>query len=150
MTPNTTGLYVNPFDPNETAHVSVKLADLVCGEFVLEGLSHELRATRLAALIRVYEAVIDIGDLEHTADWDWRITVQTLDGTLIPDETPEDATVMCDTLELPYTVEPGDYTSGFARWTTLKAEIYNWSDDGGTTWAEIPIDSIKSITIEVL
>jgi hypothetical protein len=145
------GLYVNPFDPDETAHVSTQLAALVVGEHRFDGMSHELRTMRMAALIRTYNAVIDIGDLEHTADWDWRITITTNDGLEYPPASCE--TTMCDVLELPYTVEPGDYTSNFSRWEILKAEMYNWQpviEGKDISWAEIAIDDIQSITIEEL
>jgi len=77
--------------------------------------------------------------------------VTTNDGIDYPPAAAE--TTMCDRLELPYTAEPGDYTSGFARWEILKAEMYNWQapiEGKEISWVEIPIDSIHTITIEEL
>lgn len=149
--PNASPTYINPFDPDQTAQISMQLADLVTGEFTFDGLGHELRVRRLSAFIRIYQAVIDLGDLEHTADWDWRIEITHGDGEyLIPADDVE-GTSMCDTIELPYEIEPTDYVDGFARWTHLRAYILDWStDEHTTTWASIPIDDIRRLHCEYL
>ena len=138
---------INPCDPDATAQISTQLAGLVMDTYDLTGFSHELRVMRLSALLTIYRATLELGDLEHTADWDWRITITTNDGSLIPDEHRAETT-MCDAVELPYTVEPGDYTSAFERWEVLNVEVYDWSEPPTTTIVPVRIDDIRSITIE--
>ena len=155
-------LDIRSYDPQ----MSGDLANLVTGRFDFMSLPHELRVMRLYSLIQMYATVRRIGDLEHTSDWDWRIEIAyapNADGsgpalhagtmsphlgddfhTPDPDADPEHST-MCDTIELRYTTEPGDYTDQFARWQNLTVEELD--DDGNVQYRDVPIDSLRSINV---
>jgi hypothetical protein len=64
-------LDIRTYDP----HLSTSLADMVCGTFFLDGMPHDVRVLRLKALIDLQAFVENLGDFEHTGDWDWRVSV---------------------------------------------------------------------------
>jgi hypothetical protein len=139
-----------PTDPS--LQVSGELSAMVVGDFKFEGMNHPTRVERLVALIKLYEAVMEIGDHEHTGDWDWRITVTwdygrkvsgTYDGK---DLINYSDAMLCDHIKLDYTVEPNDYLTDFARWKLLTVEEFG-NRDGDLDYPRVPIDSITNIHI---
>jgi hypothetical protein len=110
---------------------------------------------RIHALIKLYQFVLDQGELEHTSDWDWRITVMhgapsamgTYSGYHMgSDDKDYSDAVMCDTIELDYETEPEDYTSHFSRWEFLTIEEFHGDQNEATT-VRVPIDHIRTISI---
>ena len=130
------------------SHLSTKLADMVTGTFEFYGMPHDVRVMRLKAIMEVYDAVMRLGDLEHTGDWDWRISVYY---AATPHELPTEVggdreDVWSDTIRLDYEVFPEDYTEGFVRWENLIVEERDHDTDELTD-VPVPIDSIRLITI---
>jgi hypothetical protein len=137
---------IRSYDP----HVSPALADLVTGSFSFIDLPHELRVFRLHALIELLGAVQNIGELEHTADWDWRIEVIHAHPGL-PGQPPEIAGThgedwWTDEMGLPYRIESHDYLDHFARWKNLRLTEYHIESDEPKE-ITIPIDHIRVINI---
>jgi len=146
------------FDRSPVHQVSPDLAAMVVGKFDFDGMDHHARVMSLSALIKLYNLVRDLGDLEHTGDWDWRIQVVWGDAKFPvpnpPDDDPEPEDfedTMCDVLTLNYEVEPNDYINRFARWNYLTIEVYAPTGEHGETHdVLVPIDEIRYITIEEL
>lgn len=132
-------------------HISSDLANELMGEYHLPA-DHEARVFAIEALIKYYRMVRDLGDLEHTGDWDWRIAVVMTDGRLIGTHDWDEVRgidVWGDEMKIPFTVDPADYTDHFARWTSLQIEENTFSEDGIVSEAiiTVPIDDIQTITI---
>jgi hypothetical protein len=124
------------------------LASHVTGEYDLTGLSHASRVNRVFSLITMQAAVLTIGELEHTSDWDWRVSIVMDNGERYGTvDFPDDVYQWADTMRLPYTVEPNDYIDGFARWTTVLVETFPTSDSGDPIDVPIDLDRIATITI---
>lgn len=129
-------------------HMSSSLADVVIGTHEFHGLDHETRVFRIYALQTMTKAVWDIGELEHTSDWDWRVSVEHGEANIISGtyDLENDEQVWADTINLPYTTEPGDYMNHFQRWTHMEVEEYRpYTDD--PIQVLIPVDQINRITI---
>lgn len=128
---------------------SSELATHVVGEYDLREMSHASRVNRVFSLITLQAAVLTIGELEHTSDWDWRITITLDDGSQFGSlyDLPDDGYQWADTMKLPYTVEPNDYIDGFARWTTVLIETFPTSDADDAIDVPVPIDRIATIQI---
>lgn len=130
---------------------SLELAELLSGSYDLRELSHESKIHRIYSLIALQRAMMDVGELEHTNDWDWRVTVIDVNdksyGTVdFPDDPDYERSTWADTIELPYTIESDDYLDGFARWTTIRVETFRASDPD-PMMIDVPVDSIATITI---
>lgn len=98
----------------------------------LDGLP-SARYMRIAALVLLYDAVMQLGWIEHTSDWDWRLHVTLDDGTTVPNQT-EDEEEWTDTIEL----DEDDYT-------TISIEVFNDEDSKPQT---VQVEKIRSITLE--
>lgn len=132
--------------------LSSSMADLVCGEFVLDGLNHHDRVHRLYALVKTYELVRDLGELEHTSDWDWRIEVEMDNGQIIPTPQPNDLDPYdwSDEIRLDYETVPGDYLAGFTRWANLTLVVFPVTSEYEPHELSLVIDHIHAIRIEEL
>lgn len=131
--------------------ISHALADLVTGTMLLEGMDHVTRINRISALIGLYKAAMDYGELEHTSDWDWRVEVvwgdaKTTAGTRYDDEKGYDD-AWSDTISLAYETIPGDYLNDFARWQYLTVEEFPTSGAEEAHDVLVLIDQIHSITL---
>ena len=110
---------------------------------------------RLHALLKLYNFVLTQGELEHTSDWDWRISICYGEPNAVgswagfqsgTDEKDYSDAVMCDTISLDYQTEPGDYTSQFQRWEFLTVEEFR-GDDHDPVAVQIPIDHVRFLSI---
>jgi hypothetical protein len=141
-------LDLTPREPY-SVHQSPRFAEQLVGEYEMpEG--QEARVFMLSALTRYYRMVVDLGMLEHTGDWDWRITVTLNDGTIVgthPWNDDTDTDTWSDEIMLPYKTEPGDYTDHFARWTSLQVEENTFTEGGilYETTVTLPIEDIKTV-----
>ena len=133
---------IRRYDP----HLSPELAQLVTGTFSFTDLPHEIRVMRLKAIIEIYEAVKELGELEHTSDWDWRIEVLHApdNGPATSVGTNDDRNVFADVMKLDYKTSPEDYLDHFARWQILTVEELS-GETGDPTYVEVPIDEIRII-----
>lgn len=140
-------------------HLSSDLADRLTGTYNLMGMDHMHRLSRIKALTCLYAAVLELGDFEHTSDWDWRITVMYAPhadgtgmgltaGTYEVDEDLDNE-VWADEMRLPYKVEPNDYATSFSRWVNLEITEFRGTTDEPHP-VSVPIDRIRTITIEAL
>lgn len=133
----------------DTPSGSKTLADLLAGQYDLDNLNHVEKIQKIHYVIVLQDAMMKQGDLEHTNDWDWRISVVTYDGEVHGTYTsvdPNDDYLWADTMTLPYTVEPGDYESHFARWKFIHVEQFR-NDDSDPVDVKVTIDDVAHIII---
>src|SRR5262245_31453655 len=112
--------------------LSPKLADLVVGIHLFKhDWDHQQRVMAVSGILAVYETVRQLGDIEHTGDWDFRITVEAFTGgqtftfgTALDEE--DDLEKWGDWFRWPesYSIQPNDYTTGFAAWKYIEVEEF--------------------------
>jgi hypothetical protein len=134
---------IRSYDPQ----TSPALANLVMGRFDFMGLPHEIRVMRLRALIELYSAILRIGELEHTSDWDWRIEIYHAPANERATITGTRDDAWSDTFDLPYATAPNDYLDGFARWEFLRVTEFPTTDSTEEHTVNVPIDDIRTIHI---
>lgn len=134
---------------------SPKLADLVVGIHLFKPeWDHQQRVMAVSGILAVYETVRQLGDIEHTGDWDFRITVEAFTGgrtftfgtALDPDD---DSDKWGDWFRWPesYSIKPNDYTTGFAAWKFIEVEEFPTMDSDEPEWKAVSVDHITRIAI---
>jgi len=135
--------------------MSLKMADLIVGIHLFKPeWDHTQRVMMVSDLLMVYSMVREMGELEHTSDWDWRITVEaflggrtwTL-GTALDED--DDLEKWADTFRWPesYSVQPRDYTNRFGAWKFIEVEEFPSMDSDKPEWKAVSVDHITRIAI---
>jgi hypothetical protein len=134
--------------------LSPKLADLVVGIHVFDPKwDHQQRVMAVSGILAVYETVRQLGDIEHTGDWDFRITVEAFTGgrtitlgTSLDDHEDER---WGDWFRWPesYSIKPNDYTTGFAAWKFIEVEEFPSYASDEPKWKAVSVDHITRIAI---
>jgi hypothetical protein len=134
--------------------ISSDLASLICGHHFIGEHSPEVKGNRLFALQQLYQAIRQLGDFEHTGDWDWSITVLA-DNTLDPSAPPiahgardidDDRWVNCDTFRLDIT-DDQIYNGSAIKDLHLLIDEDHDNDDAPRQPVRIPVKDIRAIYI---
>ena len=127
---------------------SVAYSNLISGDWEFDGLDHQARISTIHTIINLMEGLMKTGWIEHTNDWDWRISVVhgeaklvagTYEGEDLVNYTDSSWT---DTIRLNVTDE-----TDWEKVTYLAVDEFQ-GDDGDPVEVLVPIADIRTITVE--
>ena len=134
----------------DSEQMSPRFAGMIQGDFKFAGdMSHSQRVMRIYQILKFYNMVIELGMLEHTVDWDWRITILTDDHSFGTSMDRDGEGPWADTFRFPENMEvlPSDYSDGFARWQVIEVEEFPTSSADEPEWLAVAVDDILAILI---
>ena len=134
----------------DSEQMSPRFAKMIQGDFKFDSdMTHSQRVMRLHQILKFYNMVIELGMLEHTGDWDWRITVVTEDHSFGTSMDRDGEGPWGDTFRFPENMEviPSDYTDFFSRWHIIEVEEFPTSSADEPEWLAVAVDDILAILI---
>ena len=138
--------------------VARTLSNVLCGNHSLVGMEHRHRVEFLYGLQETMRAMLRVGWIEHTNDWDWEVSVTLEDGTKVgADWSPDDDEVLanCDTFELvavydqnhEIAYQESDHELKRVEYLELEVEHVGAGDGGRYNPVRVRIDDIAAIHI---
>lgn len=135
------------------SRVSQAIADILEGTHDLSNMDSEAKATFLYSLNKLQKTMIDVGEVEHTNDWDWALWVERNDGTIEGDyigrdPNAEDPDYYCDSFDPDFSDRDFNKMLDEDFYSELEIGLELWGGKGEAVTAEyIHLKDIKSITI---
>jgi hypothetical protein len=142
-------------------YISGMLAEKVTGTFDVTKYEPSEKAAFVWGLCKLYETMKDIGEVEHTNDWDWYVQVELIDGKTVGDEydpftgehrdystDDKDQVWYCDEISTPWEYAHIANDSAESYYNGLTVHLQLWNSQGcAGAFQYFRMDQIKTITI---